>query len=667
MQFSSILNITGALLQGSSESPAGDPADANAEGSALLPFAAVLSGTLSLLSPEQAAPEGETRTPGVLLQDLEQGRIDPSDNTRRVLKPETSSTSMPAVDEALEGLRPEVIRPEVIRPEVIRPETAQKSVVSNQPQTAEGTSFLPQVAASQVADPDGAAPLNAAQAVVIDEALPETMPKPAVSNQPQTAEGTSFLPQVAASQVADPDGASPLNAAQAVVVDEALPETMPRPAVSNQPQTAEGTSFLTQVADPDGASPPKAAQAVVVDEAVHPASSTVETGEPATAKAALSASSEGPQAILRPDDQSADQTLDASAKEVHAERTETPQSRRTAGPPKTQLGTEYKAKATSQPAEPLTRPVVPDLKEAPATGAEPAKTTLEADAVLLEAEGVTLDKTTESSAKTESKATTTQIDGGEVSADAGGDSEAKEDGTGRSARSRRTHRAEAEPAALRQAEPPAVETTRSQQAIAPETIPESETAPEQANAAPDPLSDLDPSLALTEERVATAALDKATSDAPAGRTRAARGLFQQNRAVPVAWLRAVLNNARQAVSSEDGWKVLEMNLDEGDGTVTIKARREEGRVAIAVGFSDPELRALANTHADRLQEALQAEYETTVDFSLFSGNQHDPDAQHQQGDTGLAVPATAHTDTDIQDDRPARRSLPAGAQHEWVG
>ena len=555
MQFSSILNITGALLQGSSESPAGDPADANAEGSALLPFAAVLSGTLSLLSPEQATPEGETRTPGVPLQDLEQGRIDPSDNTGRVLKPETSSTSMLAVDEALEGLRPEVIRPE----------TAQKSVVSN------------------------------------------------------------------------------------------------------QPQTAEGTSFLTPVADPDGASPPTAAQAVVVDEALHPASSTVETGEPATAKAALSVSSEGPQAIQRPDDQSADQTLDASAKEVHAERTETPQSRRTAGSPKTQLNAEYKANATSQPAAPLTRSVVSDLKEAPATGAEPAKTTLKADVALPEAEGVTSDKTTESSAKTEGKATTTQIDGGEVSADAGGDSEAKEDGTGRSARSRRTHRTDAEPAALRQAEPRAVETTRSQQAIAPEITPESETAPEQANAAPDALSDLNPSPAPTEEHVATAALDKATSDAPAGRARAARGLFQQNRAVPVAWLRAVLNNARQAVSSEDGWKVLEMNLDEGDGTVTIKARREEGRVAIAVGFSDPELRALANTHADRLQEALQAEYETAVDFSLFSGNQHDPDAQHQQGGTGLAVPATAHTDPDIQDDRPARRSLPAGAQHEWVG
>ena len=561
MQLASILNITGELLQGAGENPTDGATDANAEGSALLPFAAVLSGTLSLLTPEQATPEagaaqmpvlgeeaGGTHTPDALVRHLEQGQIVPAENTGRVLTPDASSLPAPAAGEALEGIRADAI---------------QKLAASARPQTTEG-----------------AVPLDTAQ---FDTAQFDT--------------------------------------AQSTIADEALP----------------------------------------------PVSSTAaSTSERAPAKAALSPTPEVFQGTQSLEDQPAGPAPEASVKEEGAEPTQTP-ARRAAGRPKTHLDAAHKASATGGPDEPLTRPIVPDPKETTVTAAEPAKAAPEGDAGLLEAEGVTSDKTTESSARTGSKANAAQIDGGDVSADAGGDSEAKGNGTDRSAKSRRARRAEAEHAAPKQTESPASETTRPQQAIAPEIISKSEMIPEDPNTAPDMLADPDPSLAPAEEQVATAASDKSVSDVPAGRARAARGLFQHNRAVPVAWLRAVLSNARQAVSSEDGWKVLEMNLDEGDGTVTIKARREEGRVAIAVGFSDPELRALANTHADRLQEALQAEYETTVDFSLFSGNQHDPGAQHQQGGPSRAVAATAHADADANHDRPARRSLLAGTQHEWVG
>ena len=112
-----------------------------------------------------------------------------------------------------------------------------------------------------------------------------------------------------------------------------------------------------------------------------------------------------------------------------------------------------------------------------------------------------------------------------------------------------------------------------------------------------------------------------------------------------------------------------MNLDDGDGTVTIKAKREDGRVAVAVGFSDPGLRALATAHADRLQELLQAEYETAVDFSLFSNDAgHSDDQQHAEG-AGASRSGVTPTDGegDISDERPARRPLPTGALHEWVG
>ena len=258
------------------------------------------------------------------------------------------------------------------------------------------------------------------------------------------------------------------------------------------------------------------------------------------------------------------------------------------------------------------------------------------------------------------KTTATDIDGGGVSADAGGDSDTKE---GSPRRARRMRRAEVEPAALRKTEQAAVQQARLQETAALPT--DATLEPEQADTENALQPDLDPSLAPAEEHVTLAASDKSTADAPTGRARAARGLFQQNRTVSVAWLRAVLNNARQAVFSEDGWKVLEMNLDEGDGTVIIKARREEGRVAVAVGFSDPELRALASTHADRLQEALQAEYDTAVDFSLFSDNTGDSGEQQQS--QGTTTDAQADADADTHDGQAAGRLLPAGTQHEWVG
>ena len=119
----------------------------------------------------------------------------------------------------------------------------------------------------------------------------------------------------------------------------------------------------------------------------------------------------------------------------------------------------------------------------------------------------------------------------------------------------------------------------------------------------------------------------------------------------------------------DGWKVLEMKLDEGDGTMTVRARREDGRVAVTVGFSDPELRALAAAQADRLQQTLQAEYDTTVDFSLLTSGDGEGRRQPAPGDgaeAGQSTPETVAT-MEAPEDTPARRAQTPGARHEWVG
>ncbi|MFB3132245.1 MAG: hypothetical protein ACE10K_06970, partial [Rhodothermales bacterium] len=323
-----------------------------------------------------------------------------------------------------------------------------------------------------------------------------------------------------------------------------------------------------------------------------------------------------------------------------------------------------KVSTIEQPAELVSRTTVQNAEKAVADGA----TAAEIDAALPDFEGAAQDKTTGSSFELEANAATTRAEGGDVSSDAGDDHDGRREGTRRTRASRQPRRADAEPSVVQKTEGPSSQGTRPQEAMSPEAASATETVLEQADANLAP-PDLDPGLALAEEHVAQAATERTASEASAGRARAARGGLPQSRVVPAAWLRAVLGNARQSVFAEGGWKVLEMNLDEGDGTVIIKARREEGRVAVAVGFSDPGLRALASAHADRLQEVLQAEYETAVDFSLFSSDAgHSGERQEAEG-TDAPNSVAAHTggEGDLRDDRPARRLLPAGTQHEWVG
>jgi hypothetical protein len=310
-----------------------------------------------------------------------------------------------------------------------------------------------------------------------------------------------------------------------------------------------------------------------------------------------------------------------------------------------------------------------EMKAAVAANTTPDHNTApEPDAALPDPAGAPQEKETESSTGAETRTRATTVEDGHVSSDAGGEQGAREGRAGRSSRSRAARRAEAASDAPHKAEQRASETAQTPTARPP-IAPQDPAMPEETGEAGATLTDPDPGSSVPKDQVASGAADKSSVEATTGGVRAGRGLFQQNRAVPVAWLRAVLNNARQAVFSEDGWKVLEMNLDDGEGTVTIKARREDGRVAVAVGFSDPELGALASANADRLQEALQAEYEATVDFSLFNG-QGDADGsgkQKQARRAGASVGGASRVDADGLNDAPGRRSLLPGGRHEWVG
>ena len=130
----------------------------------------------------------------------------------------------------------------------------------------------------------------------------------------------------------------------------------------------------------------------------------------------------------------------------------------------------------------------------------------------------------------------------------------------------------------------------------------------------------------------------------------------------VAEVRASLSSGRE------GWQQMQIELEGGGGSVTVRARREAERVVVAVGFTDPSVRAQAMASAERLHESLQAEFGSNVDFSF--------DAQSDsRGDTADRSHPTTPTSRSQSDTRPpassaptvARPTLGAHASREWVG
>lgn len=229
---------------------------------------------------------------------------------------------------------------------------------------------------------------------------------------------------------------------------------------------------------------------------------------------------------------------------------------------------------------------------------------------------------------------------------------------------RRERRAQADAPAPRR-EPSATQTsTSSIAANTTSTEQPGEMAPEpmEAMAAPD----ADGQTTLADESTHNGRTDASSRETSSGSTNASKETGVPKKAVPAAWLRAVMSNARRITATDDGWKVLEMDLDEGDGTVTIKARRDDAGVAVSVGFSDPSLRALAEAQAQRLQEALQSRYETAVDFSFFSGGSNQSH-ERQATEARSAHGGIASGGMDSLDGERARAVLPPGTTYEWVG
>lgn len=137
-------------------------------------------------------------------------------------------------------------------------------------------------------------------------------------------------------------------------------------------------------------------------------------------------------------------------------------------------------------------------------------------------------------------------------------------------------------------------------------------------------------------------------------------------AAAAAWLRSILAHHGQEMGNVGGWQVLNVKLDDEQGHVTVKARREEEKVSISVGFTDPVTRAMVQANAQRIEQTLEAQYQTSVDLSFFTGSEEQggPGDNHQRGpETGSGKTLSASVEhTPVATHRPK----PASALREWV-
>lgn len=137
------------------------------------------------------------------------------------------------------------------------------------------------------------------------------------------------------------------------------------------------------------------------------------------------------------------------------------------------------------------------------------------------------------------------------------------------------------------------------------------------------------------------------------------------------WLRSILAQSTRSLDLAQGWKAIEVQLDEGLGTMVVRARRGDDGVAVSVSFSDPNLRSLAEHNVQRLQDALRAEYETNVDLSFMSDGSSGSPARRDPSDrdrTSTATRLRAGMAVEASADAPAsHRPTVPGVRNEWIG
>ncbi len=87
------------------------------------------------------------------------------------------------------------------------------------------------------------------------------------------------------------------------------------------------------------------------------------------------------------------------------------------------------------------------------------------------------------------------------------------------------------------------------------------------------------------------------------------------------WLKVLSERTSLLDKSNPQWKVLEMKLDKGNGSMTVRVMKEDDHVSVAVNFSDPEVKALAESQYNNILQDLENQYQQEVKFT-FNEHRH---------------------------------------------
>lgn len=155
--------------------------------------------------------------------------------------------------------------------------------------------------------------------------------------------------------------------------------------------------------------------------------------------------------------------------------------------------------------------------------------------------------------------------------------------------------------------------------------------------------------------------------APTATDRALGGGRSRTGTVASAWLKAVRSSIKTESPSKDpsAWKEVTIELEDGLGSVNIRARRDSDQLSLQILTTDPNTGTRLSSATDRLQAELRDRYGAEVDLSFASdgGGQQQETATAGSGSSVGGPGASQGIDSAENTDSESRR----GADRVWVG
>lgn len=135
----------------------------------------------------------------------------------------------------------------------------------------------------------------------------------------------------------------------------------------------------------------------------------------------------------------------------------------------------------------------------------------------------------------------------------------------------------------------------------------------------------------------------------------------------LAWLDAVMQRPAAFHTEANGTQVLRLELEDDDGTVTLRARRDGERMLVNVTFTDPTMQASAESQGDDIRSALQQLFESGIDLSFSQNEDAKQNLREAHNRTTGPRGREAVMAADDVSSTSRTRTIAAGARHEWVG